>query len=141
MNVKKAVFQGMVEDQGESYALISVEVEQGEHPLYQLYVDRALNGQYRIHRLFRNDANPELDWYNNDMHHAYEDVTSQVTQSSQQAAGGAHQGLGMGVEDLGVNQGMQRDEVPASHKEQQWLEQVLAYGDIREQLDARPFKP
>lgn len=51
-------------------------------PRFLAYVAEQTPGCYDLIRLIRNDADTELDWYDNSMHQAYIDVTMQAFEGS-----------------------------------------------------------
>lgn len=44
-------------------------------PAVLAYVDLTRNSGYELQAVIRNDANTETDWFDNNMHQAFEDIT------------------------------------------------------------------
>lgn len=76
MEVREAHFRRVSDYRGQPEA--EVEVLTGDPQTRRLlaYFTPASNGSYSLVRLLANNADYEVDWYDNDMHAAFEDVTS-----------------------------------------------------------------
>ncbi|CAM3430891.1 hypothetical protein [Marinicrinis lubricantis] len=129
MEVKQVVFQQMAECRGEICAMLDVQFD-GESAAFKVGVERMLNGGYQIRSVLRNDSEYAIDWYDNDMHQAVQDVTNQFISSKK--------GLGMTAADQGVNQGIQQVN-GRNYTSEQLLDQILSFPGIREQLDEQSF--
>ncbi|OZB91091.1 hypothetical protein [Paenibacillus sp. XY044] len=80
--IKDAKVRRMTELDGVRCAEIGVLPGAVDDPALLAYVAETSPGLYDLIRLIRNDADTELDWYDNTMHQAYTDVTKQAFEGS-----------------------------------------------------------
>lgn len=87
--IKDAKIRRYTEINGMRCAEIEVEPGAADDPSLLVYVAPATgSNQYQLLRIIRNDADLELDWYDNNLHSAFEDATQQAfTDSSLSTAG------------------------------------------------------
>lgn len=78
IEVRRAVFKRLLERADRLCADVEVTTEgkQGGR-LVALFVEEAEN-DYKLVSVLRNDAELETDWYDNNLHDAYEEVTDQL---------------------------------------------------------------
>jgi|HigsolmetaAR203D_1030402.scaffolds.fasta_scaffold04172_4 hypothetical protein len=77
--VKQAKVRRMAQYGGEPVAEVEVVVAERPHPL-KVYMRPTEEG-YEVTRVLSNDADYELDWYDNDLHQAFEDLSASVLQT------------------------------------------------------------
>ncbi|WP_138495957.1 hypothetical protein [Paenibacillus pinistramenti] len=74
-NITNAEFRRMADYRGQRCAEIEVNSgKAGEHDLL-VYVARTPQGAYDIVHMYSTDIDPEIDWYNNNLHNAYEEIS------------------------------------------------------------------
>ncbi|WP_426452237.1 hypothetical protein ACP26L_09320 [Paenibacillus sp. S-38] len=72
--IKHAECKRIVERSDQLCADVEVHLEGEEHALVALFTE-AGDKEYDLVMILKNDADPAIDWYDNDLHAAYEDVT------------------------------------------------------------------
>ncbi len=106
-NVASASFRGMRELDNQKVAEVEVHPAEPGASALLVHFRKGPKG-YQLVRVLKNDADTAADWFDNDMHAAFQDVTARLF------AGPSHGG----GDDRGTFAG-----------------QVLGTGDIRAQLD------
>jgi hypothetical protein len=84
VQVMKAEWKRTAEREGKDVSEVEVWVAEEEKPL-KVYIEQEAGG-YHIHQILRNDADYDLDWYDNDMHKAFQDVSGEVVPVEEQAS-------------------------------------------------------
>jgi hypothetical protein len=79
--IEKARFLRTVERNGRLYGLAEAEPPGGEPPVLVL-LERRAEGDYRVAAVYRKEADPEIDWYDNSSHQAYPDISDSFGPSS-----------------------------------------------------------
>ncbi len=74
--VREAKWRRNFEQDGKTYSEIEVRMQGREEPLLAT-LEHAQNGS-QLKSLVRVEADPLLDWYNNDLHQAYTDISAQL---------------------------------------------------------------
>jgi hypothetical protein len=77
LTVVDAVCKRVLERSDTLCADVEVKIAGEENP-YIAILTEANEKDYELSMLLKNDANRELDWYDNDLHAAYEDVTEKL---------------------------------------------------------------
>ncbi|MGZ7440666.1 hypothetical protein [Paenibacillus sp. TH7-28] len=76
--IKDAEFTRMDEQRGRPCAVIQVRPGAVGDPDLFVYIARSGRGEgWEIVRMIRSDARAEIDWYDNNMHQAYTEVTEE----------------------------------------------------------------
>ncbi|GGH33743.1 hypothetical protein [Paenibacillus segetis] len=76
--IKEAKFRRMAEYNGVPCAEIQVSPGRVDDPDLFVYIARDHSGKgYEIVRMIRSDADLEIDWFNNDMHDAFAEVSEE----------------------------------------------------------------
>lgn len=107
MDVVSASFRGMKERDNQMIAEVEVHLANPGDPELLVQFRKGSKG-YQLVRVLKNDANAAADWFDNDMHAAFQDVTARLFDGPSHGGG----------DDRGL-----------------FAEQVLAAGDVRSQLD------
>jgi hypothetical protein len=107
LNIRSATFRGIREQNGYRLAEVEVQTDQSGDSSLLAYFRQGPKG-YQLVRVLQNDAQNEVDWYDNNLHAAFRDVTSSLFR------GPGHEG----GEDRNA-----------------FASQVLEIGDIRSALD------
>lgn len=76
MNIESAKFLRMSERGGEQMAEVEVRVSGIEQPL-KVYLQQQ-NGYLRVAEVLGNDADYQVDWYDNDLHQAFVDMSDRL---------------------------------------------------------------
>jgi hypothetical protein len=76
-SVKNANFERVVELHDKKYAEVKVEIEGEQKPFLALF-EKTNDEQLHMDKLYRLDIDYELDWYENNLHQAYVDVTDRL---------------------------------------------------------------
>lgn len=84
IHVTKAEWRRAAELEGKPVSEVEVWVA-GQQDTWKVYMEKAEHG-YRIHQILKNDADYDLDWYDNDMHQAYEDISNEVVPAGELAS-------------------------------------------------------
>lgn len=109
--IKDAKLRLMTEFDGVPCAEIGVlPAAVDDSPLLVYFVEGKA-GEYKMVRMLHNDAHTEIDWYDNNMHNAFEDVKDKAFQSS--------------------------TFVTADQQGAQFTQELLAFGNLREELAMR----
>lgn len=87
LTVKQAKVRRMAHSDGEPVAEVEVVVAERPQPL-KVYLRPTEEG-YEITQVLSNDADYELDWYDNDLHQAFEDLSDAVLHTFAARDGGA----------------------------------------------------
>ncbi|MFC5468353.1 hypothetical protein ACFPPD_06450 [Cohnella suwonensis] len=74
MKVREARFRRVLDRGGQPFAEIEVFTDHPRDPQMLAYFKRGSNGNYPLVRLIANDADYETDWFENNLHSAFEDV-------------------------------------------------------------------
>jgi hypothetical protein len=74
LTVRQAAFRRVLEQGGETYAEVEVFTDNPRDPGLLAYF-RAGSKDYQLVRVMKNEADTEVDWYDNNLHDALEDVT------------------------------------------------------------------
>lgn len=74
MKIKEAQFTRLIPNNGQLYGEVKV-LPQGEKDAFLAWFAPEGNSGFELKKLIRKEENLELDWYDNDLHHAFEDVT------------------------------------------------------------------
>lgn len=77
MEFKAAKFRRPVEIEGRLCAEVGLIPDDDKETPLLAYVAPVRNGGYEIVRLLRNDAHYEADWYDNNLHNAFEEIASE----------------------------------------------------------------
>lgn len=75
MNVREAQFRRVLDRGGQSVAEVEVFTDHQRDPRMLAYFRGGTKGSYPLVRLISNDADSEIDWFDNNLHSAFEDVT------------------------------------------------------------------
>ncbi|ANS75549.1 hypothetical protein AWM70_13865 [Paenibacillus yonginensis] len=75
--ITNAEFRRMTDYNGQRCAEIEVSSgKAGEHDLL-VYVAKTPQGAYDIVHMYSTDIDPEIDWYNNNLHNSYEEISEE----------------------------------------------------------------
>nr|WP_256756714.1 hypothetical protein [Cohnella sp. WQ 127256] len=74
MNVREAHFRRMLDRGGQAFAEVEVLTDHQRDAQMLAYFREGQNGTYSLVRIISNDANYEVDWFDNSLHSAFEDV-------------------------------------------------------------------
>ncbi len=107
MKVREAQFRRVFDRGGQPFAEVEVFTDHPRDPQMLSYFHAGPDGEYSLVKLISNDADYEADWFDNNLHSAFEDVMKPLFSSP---------------DHLSVND---RDEFAA---------QILAYPGIAEAL-------
>ncbi len=75
INVRDARFRRVLDREGQAFAEVEVFTDHQRDPQMLAYFRIGPKGSYSLVRLMSNDADSEIDWFDNNMHSAFEDVT------------------------------------------------------------------
>lgn len=78
MEFKAAKFRRPVEIEGRLCAEVGLIPDDDKETPLLAYVAPVRNGGYEIVRLLRNDAHFETDWYDNNLHNAFEELAEET---------------------------------------------------------------
>lgn len=78
MEFRAAKFRRPVEIEGRLCAEVGLIPDDDKETPLLAYVAPVQNGGYEIVRLLRNDAHFEADWYDNNLHNAFEEVAAET---------------------------------------------------------------
>lgn len=81
MKVREARFRRVLDRGGKPYAEVEVFTDQQRNPQMLAYFRAGEEGNYPLVKLMTNDADQEIDWFDNNMHFAFEEVTGEVFSS------------------------------------------------------------
>ncbi|MNH85571.1 hypothetical protein D3C87_492620 [compost metagenome] len=77
-SIKDAKLTRTTDHNGTACVEIEVTPTASEEPGLLVYVARAGNGEdFEIVRMVRNESNLAIDWYNNNLHNAYEEIAEE----------------------------------------------------------------
>jgi hypothetical protein len=74
MKVREAQFRRVLDRGGQAFAEVEVFTDHPRDPQLLAYFRVGKNGSYPLVRLISNDADSEIDWFDNNLHSAFEDV-------------------------------------------------------------------
>jgi hypothetical protein len=74
MKVREAQFRRVLDQGGQVLAEVEVFTDHPRDPQMLAYFRVGSKGSYPLVRLISNDADHEIDWFDNDLHSAFEDV-------------------------------------------------------------------
>jgi hypothetical protein len=74
MKVREAQFRRVLDQGGQAFAEVEVFTDHPLDPQMLAYFRVGSNGSYPLVRLISNDADHEIDWFDNSLHSAFEDV-------------------------------------------------------------------
>lgn len=92
--VLKADFRRILERGGQALAEVEVLTDHDQNPQLLAYFSTAANGGYTLVQVLANNADFEVDWYDNSMHSAFEDISGRALGTSEDQAEFAAQILG-----------------------------------------------
>jgi hypothetical protein len=75
MKVREAQFRRVVERDGQRLAEVEVFTDHQRDPQMLAYFRESKEDSYPLVKLLSNDASQEIDWFDNSLHSAFEDVT------------------------------------------------------------------
>lgn len=81
IKVQEAQFRRVLERGGQSFAEVEVFTDNSQRPQLLAYFRNGPNSTYTLTRLLTNDADREVDWFDNSLHSAFEDVTAPMLSS------------------------------------------------------------
>lgn len=74
--IQHAKFIQLAERNDKKYLDVEVQLQGWEKPLLATF---AVNGGYpELANVYKQDSSQAIDWYNNDIHEAYEDLTTEM---------------------------------------------------------------
>jgi hypothetical protein len=76
IKVSEAQFRRVLDRGGKIYAEVEVFTNQHRDPQMLAYFRAGSDGSYPLIRLMSNDADYDADWFDNNLHSAFEDVTT-----------------------------------------------------------------
>ncbi|WP_128893705.1 hypothetical protein [Longirhabdus pacifica] len=79
--IREVKVTGMEKVEGIDCVTLDVDNHAGES--WIVYVNKRNDGNLTIHKVVENNAEYALDWYNNDLHYAFNDMTHLTQQSKQ----------------------------------------------------------
>lgn len=74
MKVREAHFRRVLDRGGRPFAEIEVHTDHPRDPQMLAYFRAGSDGNYPLVRVISNDADYEVDWFDNTLHSAFEDV-------------------------------------------------------------------
>ncbi|QMV43776.1 hypothetical protein [Cohnella cholangitidis] len=74
MKVREAQFRRVLDRGGQRFAEVEVSTDHQRDPQMLAYFRAGSDGSYPLVRVIANDANYEVDWFDNSLHSAFEDV-------------------------------------------------------------------
>jgi hypothetical protein len=75
IKVRGAQFRRVLDRGGKAFAEVEVFTDQSRDPQMLAYFRAGSDGTYPLVRLMSNDADYEVDWFDNNLHSAFDDVT------------------------------------------------------------------
>ncbi|TFE30665.1 hypothetical protein [Cohnella luojiensis] len=72
--VREAHFRRVLDRGGQPFAEVEVLTDHPRNPQMLAYFRTSQNGDYSLVKLISNDADYEIDWYENNLHSAFDDV-------------------------------------------------------------------
>jgi hypothetical protein len=94
--VVKADFRRVLERGGQALAEVEVLTDHRQNPQLLAYFSTSPDGGYALVQVLANNADYEVDWYDNSMHSAFEDVSGSSIGSSEDQADFASEILAYG---------------------------------------------
>ncbi|BBI32442.1 hypothetical protein [Cohnella abietis] len=82
VNVREAQFRRRLDRGGQYFAEVEVFTDHHRDPQLLAYFRNGSKGSYSLVRLIANNADYEIDWFDNNLHSAFEDLTKPVSSSS-----------------------------------------------------------
>lgn len=76
MNVREAQFRRVLDRGGRIFAEVEVFTDHQHHAQLLAYFQAGEDGSYPLVRMISNDADTEIDWFDNSQHTAFQDVTA-----------------------------------------------------------------
>lgn len=76
--IRKARYNRVLDRGGHRIAEVEVFTGHPRDPQFLAYFSVCSNGAYRLDNVLANDAETEIDWFDNSMHSAFSDVTPQI---------------------------------------------------------------
>jgi hypothetical protein len=95
MDIQHAELRRTAEIDGSRYAEVEVTEANTGHT-YSVVLKPAEDGLYKVNRITEKHAEMELDWYDNDMHQAFKDVTDSLVNTEDAAIELAQRIVGYG---------------------------------------------
>ncbi|MFC4776417.1 hypothetical protein ACFO9Q_06475 [Paenibacillus sp. GCM10023252] len=108
MHVIDAHVRRAVDRDGLRCVEVEVQTDSPEAESVLAYFSSSLDNDYDLQAVVRNDANTAIDWYDNNMHQAFENITNELFEN----------------ENVKTDWGARES----------FKEQVLAHGDVRDGL-------
>lgn len=107
-NIKEAKFQRITELNDKKYAEVMVVTAGRDKPVMALF-EQSADGGLQMSKLYHLDVDYELDWYENNLHQAYTDITDNFFDHGYAETNGL--------------------------KKDTFADEVLSYGNIREEAE------
>lgn len=82
MNPLEAHGRGMVSRAGSACAEVEVRTDDASAPVVLAYF-ASVGSEPALKEVLRNDADTELDWFDNNMHQAFQNITDKASSSSE----------------------------------------------------------
>lgn len=76
IKVREAQFRRVLDRGGQNFAEVEVFTDQPRDSQLLAYLRSGPDASYSLVRLMSNDADYEVDWFDNNLHSAFEDVTT-----------------------------------------------------------------
>lgn len=74
LTVREARFSRVLDRGGHRIAEVEVFTGHPRDPQFVAYIRAADDGSFKLANVLKNDADTEIDWFDNSLHNAYEDV-------------------------------------------------------------------
>ncbi|MCZ8518121.1 MULTISPECIES: hypothetical protein [Paenibacillus] len=94
--IRHAECKRAVERSDRLCADVEVQLE-GETQAIVVLFNESEEGEYKLETILKNDADPAIDWYDNDLHAAYVDVTDELFEGQGGAGIGSKESLEQGI--------------------------------------------
>lgn len=81
LKVREARFRRVLDRGGRPYAEVEILTDHERDPQMLAYFRAGQEGTYPLVRLMTNDADSDIDWFDNNLHSAFEEVTASMFSS------------------------------------------------------------
>ncbi|XEC93225.1 hypothetical protein AB6A23_17830 [Paenibacillus tarimensis] len=83
MNVIQAHVRGAVERDGVQCAEVEVRTDDPKRPELLVYFSASKDNDYDMHSIVNHEANTEIDWFDNNLHEAFREVSGNMFETYQ----------------------------------------------------------
>jgi hypothetical protein len=78
LKVREAQFRRVLDRLGQTYAEVEVFTDHNRNPQMLAYFRMGPDRSFLLVKVFSNNADQEIDWFENNLHSVFEDMTTQL---------------------------------------------------------------